>query len=69
MPHKYAGQRVVDILRIKKGSVRTAPLPAGSPTWQELERMMWEQIEDGARRNVQGFKTVRKLLSDQRFDR
>jgi hypothetical protein len=69
MPHKYAGLRVADILQLKKGSVRTAPLPNGAPPWADLEAMSWEQVEDAARRNEPGFKTVRKLLSDQRFDR
>jgi hypothetical protein len=69
MPHKYAGLRVSEILRLKKGSVRQAPLPDGSPSWSEFEGMMWEEIEEGARQNLPGFKTVRKLLSDQRFDR
>ena len=31
--------------------------------------MMWEEIESAAQRNEVGFKTIRKLLSDQRFDR
>jgi hypothetical protein len=31
--------------------------------------MMWEDIDGGARQNLPGFKTARKLLSDQRFDR
>lgn len=69
MAHKYAGLSVAEILRAKKGSVRSAPLPEGSPTWSEFEAMIWEQIEIGARQNLAGFKLVRKLLSDQRFDR
>ncbi len=69
MAHKYAGLRVAEILRTKKGSVRLAPLPVGSPTWSEFKAMAWQQIEDGAKRNLAGYKTVRKLLSDQRFDR
>jgi hypothetical protein len=69
MPHKYAGLRVADILQLKKGSVRTAPLPPGAPPWADLEAMAWEQVEESARRNEPGFKTVRKLLTDQRFDR
>jgi hypothetical protein len=31
--------------------------------------MTWEEIEAGAKANRPGFKTVRKLLSDRRFDR
>jgi hypothetical protein len=69
MAHKFAGMRVADILRTKKGSIRTAPLPAGSPSWQDIESMSWDEIEDGAKRNLPGFKTIRKLLADQRFDR
>ena len=69
MPHKYAGLRVSDILRLKLGSVRTAPLPSGSPAWDEFERLTWEQVADDASRNRPGYKTVRKLLTDQRFDR
>ncbi len=73
--HKFAGLRVADIVRVadilrtKKTSIRFAPLPIGSLTWVEFELMLWEQIEDGARRNEPGFKMVRKLLTDQRFDR
>jgi hypothetical protein len=69
MSHKYDGLRVSDILRTKKASVRTAPLPPGSPSWSEFESMTWEEIDEGARRNLPGYKTVRKLLTDQRFDR
>jgi hypothetical protein len=69
MIHKFAGMRVADILRLKKGSVRMAPLPVATPSWNELDKMSWEQVEDGARQNQPGFKTVRKLLTDQRFDR
>jgi hypothetical protein len=30
--------------------------------------MEWEEIELGARANLPGFKTVRQLLTDKRFD-
>jgi hypothetical protein len=69
MAHKYAGKTVREILRGKKASIRAAPLPAGSPDWAEFETMRWEEIEAGAADNNPGFKTVRKLLSDRRFDR
>jgi hypothetical protein len=61
--------RVGDVLRTKKRSVTSAPLPRGSPPWSELVTMTWEQVEEGARQNLLGYKTVRKLLTDQRFDR
>ncbi|HSI35424.1 MAG: hypothetical protein ACAI43_25815 [Phycisphaerae bacterium] len=66
---KYDGMTVSEVLRQKKASIRTAPLPPGSPSWSELEPMRWEAIESGARQNLPGYKTVRKLLTDQRFDR
>jgi hypothetical protein len=31
--------------------------------------MIWEQIEKGAEEKIPGFKVVRKLLSDKRFDK
>jgi hypothetical protein len=31
--------------------------------------MTWEQIEEGAVAGKPGFKVVRKLLTDKRFDR
>lgn len=67
--HKYAGMRVRDILRLKLGSIRNAPLPEGSPGWSEVEAMTWEQVDDEAKANTPGFRTIRKLLTDQRFDR
>jgi hypothetical protein len=69
MGNKYAGMTVAEILRTKKAGVRAAPLPPGSPTWEQLTPLTWEEVDDRARRNDPGFKTIRKLLSDQRFDR
>ncbi len=46
-----------------------APLPSGAPDWETLMEMTWMQIEDGARANRPGFKTVRKLLTDKRFNK
>jgi hypothetical protein len=69
MAHRFARMTVRDVLRLKKGSIRTAPLPRGSPTWSEIEGMMWEDVDEAAKRNEPGFKTIRKLLADQRFDR
>jgi hypothetical protein len=31
--------------------------------------MTWEEIEEGAEASVPGFKVVRKLLTDKRFDK
>jgi hypothetical protein len=67
--HRFAGRKVSEILREKKASIRLAPLPPGSPSWDDVEAMIWEEIEDGAKANEPGFKTIRKLLTDRRFDR
>jgi len=61
--------KVLDILKLKKGSIKQAQLPEGAPTWDDLSDITWEQIEAGAGANVPGFRTIRKLLSDKRFDR
>jgi hypothetical protein len=65
----YVGQKVVDILKRKKASIQQARLPQGSPDWDTFMEMTWEQIEVGARANRSGFKVVRKLLTDKRFDK
>jgi hypothetical protein len=65
----YVGQKVADILKRKKASIKQARLPQGSPDWDTFMEMAWEQIEVGARANRAGFKVVRKLLTDKRFDK
>jgi len=69
MAHRFSSMKVRQILPLKKSSIRNAPLPLGSPTWDEIHDMIWEELDAAARRNEPGFKTIRKLLSDQRFDR
>ena len=65
----YVGQRVSDILKRKKASIKQARLPPGSPDWDAFMEMPWEQIETGARANRPGFRVVRELLTDKRFDK
>ncbi len=66
---RFAGKIVKEILQWKKASIRQAPLPEGSPDWKTVEQMTWEQVDRAARENQIGFKTIRKLLTDGRFDR
>jgi len=66
---KGLGQKVVDILKGKKGSIKDAPLPKGSPSWEEIAQMTLEEIRQKASQNIPGFKTVQKLLTDSRFNR
>jgi hypothetical protein len=65
----FGGQKVADILKRKKASIKQARLPQGSPDWDSFMEMTWEEIEVGARANRPGFKVVRKLLTDKRFDK
>ena len=67
--HEFAGQQVVDILKYKKASIKQARLPQGAPDGHAFSQRTWEQVEDGARANRPGFKVVRKLLIDKRFDK
>jgi hypothetical protein len=67
--HKFTGLTVADILKLKKGNIKQAKLPKGSPDWDALSQLTWEEIEIGAKMGQPGFKMVRKLLTDKRFDR
>ena len=60
---------VREILRGKKGSIRQAPLPKGSPSWEEVLDLPLSEIERRASSDETGYRTIRKLLKDKRFDR
>jgi hypothetical protein len=60
---------VRDILESKQASVLSAPLPTGSPAWGDILDLTWENVESAAQAGTIGFKTIRKLLSDSRFDK
>jgi len=63
------GTKVKDILKGKKGSIKNAPLGPGAPSWEDVEGMSWGDIEQRAKTNTPGYKTLKKLLSDKRFDK
>lgn len=64
-----AGRTVAEILTGKRGSIRQAPLEAGSPSWDDIGSMMWEEVVRRAAADEPGFRTIEKLLSDRRFDK
>jgi hypothetical protein len=64
-----AGKTVAEILVDKKGSVRQAPLEPGSPGWDDIASMMWEEVVSRAAADEPGFRTIKKLLSDRRFNK
>jgi len=67
--HKYAGKTVREILKEKKASIKNAPLPPGSPTWDSILNKTWEQIDRAAKSGQTGYDTIRKLLTDARFNK
>ncbi len=68
--HNVCGDDLVsDILKGKKGSIRQAPLPEGAPAWDDVLGMSYAEIEAAANANTPGFKTIKKLLTDKRFNK
>lgn len=64
-----AGRTVGDILREKRAAIRTAPLEPGSPGWDDILGMMWEDVVARADADDPGFRTFKKLLAGSRFDK
>jgi hypothetical protein len=64
-----SGKTVREILKGKQGGIKTAPLDPGSPSWDEILDLSWEEIVDRAKRRVPGYKTLKKLLSDKEYDK
>jgi len=64
----YSGKTTVrEILNGVKGSVKNAALPKGSPSWDEILDMTWDDILEAAKSGQSGYKTMKKLLLDSRF--
>ncbi len=60
---------VSDVLEGKLGSITRAPLPPGSPAWADIQGMSIADIRAAAKGNEPGFKTILKLLTDNRFNK
>ena len=65
----HAGTTVAEILRTKKASIRDAALPAGSPSWDDIMDLTWEEITERAKRRLPGYKTIKKLLGSREYDK
>ncbi len=66
----FGGKSTVkEILKSKKGSIKNAPLGKGAPSWDEVLDMRMDEISKNAQKGVPGYKTIKKLLTDKRFDR
>jgi len=66
---KHAGKTVREILLGKKGSIKDAELEPGSPSWDDILDLPWEELVDNAKHRVPGFKTFKKLLGGREFDK
>ena len=64
-----AGRTVNDILQDKRAEILKVPLDPGSPSWDDIRHLKWEDVEEQARRRVPGFRTFRKLLTNRRFNK
>ena len=66
----FAGKKVADIIKAyKKGSITHKALPPGGPGWKDILEMVWEDIVQAAKQGKRWARTVKKLLTDRRFDK
>jgi hypothetical protein len=64
-----AGKTVAEILRTKKASIRDAALEPGSPSWDEIMDLTWEELTERAKQRLPGYKTIKKLLGSREYDK
>ena len=69
MPRNLDDETVEEILRRKKGSIKNAPLPKGSPSWDDILEESWAAIDRKAKRRIPGYRTFRKLLTDPEYEK
>lgn len=69
MPKNDDHETVADILTLKLGTIKQAPLEPGSPSWDDIAGETWRTIKQKARRRRTDYRTFRKLLTDRRFDK
>ena len=65
--NKNDNKTVDEVLKERQGSIKNAPLPKGSPSWQSIGKATLAQIRERAKRGDPGYKTINKLLNDRRF--
>ena len=58
-----------EILKDKKGTIKDAPLEEGSPGWDEILELTWEEMVKKAKERQPGFTTIKKLLSKSEYDK
>jgi len=65
----YSGMTVAEILKLKQGRIKNAPLEEGSPSWDDILQLTWEEVVERHQRGEFGYKTFHKLLQAKRFDK
>jgi len=60
---------VGDVLRGKLGSIHRAPLPPGTSPLSSITDMTLSEVQAEAQTGTTGFKTLWKLLNDNRFNK
>lgn len=65
LEQRNLNQKVKDVLKIRKGSIKNAPLPPGSPSWYAIQDLTFKDISQ--RRNLPGYNTIWKPITDGRF--
>ena len=63
------GKIVREILKRKRGAIRHAPLEPGSPSWDDILDFTWGEVVERAEADVPGFRTIKKLLGEGRFNK
>ena len=64
-----AGKTVAEILKGKLGRIKNARLDPGSPSWDDILHLSWEEVKRRKRRGDVGFKTFYKLLLHGRYNK
>ena len=67
--HANTGKTVAQILKSKRASIKDAALEEGSPSWDDILDLMWEELKRRATRGEPGFRTFKKLLDRKRFNK
>lgn len=65
----FTGKTVAEILKTKRAAILRAPLPKGSPSWDDILHLTWEEIEKKHSRRERGFSTFHKLLRNKEYDK
>lgn len=50
------GKTVREILRHKRARIKNAALDTGSPAWDDILDLAWEEIVNRAKKRVRGFR-------------